>query len=294
MDTSEFFKSTRISKVSNLVEIDNKVGGGDWYLPEVLCCPRRRCNWRFIWALVFPGRQLLSKIAFQSPTPNFMTAFRKVSDSSLVQPGERVQFHKLAESLYRRTLRMPDFILWGLGIFGGIFRRIEEDVYLQIPRRGLIHKRKWKRRTRSSVAFFTHRKNKIQLRPRHGGIWIKTTLHLAVSKSGKSAFSFAFTMVSYLHTFPLIAPADDKGQVYRGFIQIHVSRVTGVSFVYCTQQKSRLLLAKGTLFGNPSRQCCHWDSCQHIWEPRTSISLVTTSTYHSGAPGSMSRHWPLS
>jgi hypothetical protein len=29
MDTSEFFKSTRISKVSNLVEIDNKVGGGD-------------------------------------------------------------------------------------------------------------------------------------------------------------------------------------------------------------------------------------------------------------------------
>ncbi|SAM06879.1 hypothetical protein [Absidia glauca] len=28
-------------------------------------------------------------------------------------------------------------------------------------------------------------------------------------------------MVSYLHTFPLIAPADDKGQVYRGFIQIH-------------------------------------------------------------------------
>ncbi|KAI8332408.1 WD-repeat region-domain-containing protein [Chlamydoabsidia padenii] len=28
-------------------------------------------------------------------------------------------------------------------------------------------------------------------------------------------------MVSYQHTFPLFAPADDEGQVYRGFIQIH-------------------------------------------------------------------------
>lgn len=294
MDTGKLYLTNQESQKLVTMWRSATQKGRSTSLPEVLCCPRRRCNWRFIWALVFPGRQLLSKIAFQSPTPNFMTAFRKVSDSSSVQPGERVQFHKLAESLYRRTLRMPDFILWGLGIFGGIFWRIEGGRISTNTKEGLIHKRKRKRRTRLSVAFFTHRKNKIQLRPRHGGIRIKPTWHLAISKSGKSAFSFTFTMASYLHTFPLIAPADDKGQVYRGFIQIHVSRVNDVSFVHCTQQKSRLLLAKGTLFGNPSRRCCHWDSCQHIWEPRTSISLITTSAYHSRAPGSMSRHWPFS
>lgn len=83
-------------------------------LPAVLCCPNNRCNWRFIWALVLPGKQALSMIFAQLPTPNFIKAFLKVSDSSSVQPGDKVQFQRLAESLDRSTLRAPAVILRGL------------------------------------------------------------------------------------------------------------------------------------------------------------------------------------
>lgn len=60
--------------------------GPDNTLPAVLCCPRSRCNWRFICALVLPGKHPLSIILAQLPIPNFIKAFLNVSDSSWLQP----------------------------------------------------------------------------------------------------------------------------------------------------------------------------------------------------------------
>ena len=66
----------------------------DMYSPRD-CWPRMRWHWSDSWDGVLPGRQPERTISRQRPTPNLMIASRSILTSSLLQPGESVQFQRL-------------------------------------------------------------------------------------------------------------------------------------------------------------------------------------------------------